>query len=67
MMAKICAEAEGAIFYKQLRDELSVTTSFPTSTTETCSLAAVDASVKQNARAIILLTTRCDGCVQCRI
>lgn len=56
-MHKICLEAEAAMFHKVLFDELRASTPTPTMTAETCAIAAVDASFKQCATAIIVLTT----------
>ncbi|EGD72472.1 pyruvate kinase [Salpingoeca rosetta] len=56
MMASICTEAESAVHLKKYREELRLITPRPTKTTETCSVAAVDASVACNAAGIICLT-----------
>ncbi|EDV28062.1 uncharacterized protein TRIADDRAFT_35480 [Trichoplax adhaerens] len=57
IMHKVCLEAEAAIFHRILFDELRASTPTPTITAETCAIAAVDASFKQCASAIIVLTT----------
>eukprot|EP00050_Salpingoeca_kvevrii_P005881 m.286160 g.286160 ORF g.286160 m.286160 type:complete len:515 (+) comp11527_c0_seq1:4239-5783(+) len=57
IMASICAEAEGAIFYRNLRESLRQLVPVPHTNTETTAIAAVDASISQNAKAIICLTT----------
>eukprot|EP00053_Salpingoeca_punica_P017815 m.172369 g.172369 ORF g.172369 m.172369 type:complete len:523 (+) comp17293_c2_seq1:2681-4249(+) len=57
-MAKICREAESAFFYKQLHHELSeIHVNNNMSMTETCAVAAVNASIFQKATAIVCLTT----------
>lgn len=56
-MAKLSREAEQAIHYRSLRNELRELAVSPTSSTETCALAAVDASLSNKAKAIICLTT----------
>ncbi|KAI0687765.1 pyruvate kinase [Cytidiella melzeri] len=57
MMAETCLLAEAAICYPPLYDELRNTTLAPTETSETIALAAVAASLEQNASAIIVLST----------
>eukprot|EP00123_Amoebidium_parasiticum_P000982 comp11946_c0_seq1/m.6617 comp11946_c0_seq1/g.6617 ORF comp11946_c0_seq1/g.6617 comp11946_c0_seq1/m.6617 type:complete len:530 (-) comp11946_c0_seq1:526-2115(-) len=56
LMAKICREAEAAFLYKAVFDDLKILCETPT-TAETVSLAAVEASFKQKAGAIIVLST----------
>lgn len=56
MMHKICREAASAVYHRILYDEFKNTKSF-TETAETTSIAAVSASFKVNAAAIIVLTT----------
>lgn len=56
-MANIAREAESAIWHKQLFTELSQQVSQPTDSTHTTAIAAVEASVKAMARAIIVITT----------
>ncbi|KZT75130.1 pyruvate kinase [Daedalea quercina L-15889] len=57
MMAECCLLAESMICYPPLYDELRLTTPRPTETTETVAVAAVGASLEQNASAIIVLST----------
>lgn len=57
MMAETCFLAESAICYPPLYDELRQTTSRPTQTVETVSMAAVGAAQEQNAGAILVLST----------
>lgn len=57
MMHETCLLAETAIPYQPLFSELRQLTSRPTSTTETCAIAAVSASFEQKANAIIVLST----------
>eukprot|EP00911_Craspedida_sp_UC1_P000231 UC1_evm1s175 len=57
MMAKIAREAECAVHYRSLHAELRFLSKSPMSSTETCALAAVDASLSNKAKAIICLTT----------
>ena len=56
-MSKIALEAEAALFHRSRFDELRRLTPKPTTTVQTTSIAAVDASFAQNAAAIITLTT----------
>lgn len=58
MMHETCLLAETAIPYQPLFSELRQLTARPTSTTETCAIAAVSASFEQKANAIIVLSTR---------
>jgi pyruvate kinase len=58
MMHETCLTAEVAIPYLSLFDELRKCAVVPISTPETCALAAVSASLEQNAGAIVALTTR---------
>jgi pyruvate kinase len=58
MMHDTCLQAEVAIPYLSLFDELRKCAVVPISTPETCALAAVSASLEQNAGAIVTLTTR---------
>jgi len=57
IMDRICREAESAMFYGPLYNELRALTPKPTETTETLACSAVNAVVEQNAAAIIVLTT----------
>ena len=57
IMNKVCLEAEAAMFYRVVFDELRHLTPKPTPTVTTAAIAAVDASFQQNAAAIITLTT----------
>ncbi|PVG04825.1 putative pyruvate kinase [Serendipita vermifera] len=57
MMAETCFLAESAICYPPLYDELRASTTRPTSTVETVSLAAVAAAYEQDAGAILVLST----------
>ncbi|MCL4131072.1 UNVERIFIED_CONTAM: hypothetical protein GTU68_065864, partial [Idotea baltica] len=56
-MANIVREAESAIWHKQLFTELSQQVNQPTDSTHTTAIAAVEASVKAMAKAIIVITT----------
>ena len=56
-MANIAREAESAIWHRQLFSELSRMASSPLDNTHTTSIAAVEASFKVMASAIIVLTT----------
>ena len=56
-MSKVCLEAEAAMFHRVVFDELRHLTPKPTLTVTTTAIAAVDASFRQNAAAIITLTT----------
>ena len=58
MMHETCLMAEVAIPYVSAFDELRRLTPAPTPSTETCAMAAVSASLEQNAGAILVLTTR---------
>jgi pyruvate kinase len=58
MMHETCLMAEVAIPYVSVFDELRKTAPVPVATTETCAMAAVSASLEQNAGAILVLTTR---------
>ncbi|KAI9816017.1 MAG: Pyruvate kinase [Pycnora praestabilis] len=57
MMHETCLLAEVAIPYVSSFDELRSLAPKPTDTTETCAMAAVSASLEQNAGAILVLTT----------
>lgn len=57
MMAETCLLAETCISYQPLFNELRALTIRPTSTSETCAIAAVSASFEQNAGCIIVLST----------
>nr|XP_045614197.1 pyruvate kinase PKM-like [Procambarus clarkii] len=56
-MANIAREAEAALWHKQLFIELSQQVSLPTDSTHTTAIAAVEASFKAMASAIIVITT----------
>ena len=58
MMHETCLLAEVAIPYVNAFDELRKLAPIPCPTTETCAMAAVSASLEQNAGAILVLTTR---------
>jgi pyruvate kinase len=58
MMHETCLLAEIAIPYVSAFDELRRLAAVPVATTETCAMAAVSASLEQNAGAILVLTTR---------
>ena len=58
MMHETCLLAEVAIPYVSAFDELRRLAPTPVATTETCAIAAVNASLEQNAGAILVLTTR---------
>ena len=58
MMHETCLLAEVAIPYVNAFDELRSLVQRPVPTTETCAMAAVSASLEQNAGAILVLTTR---------
>lgn len=58
MMHETVLLAEQAIFYPALFNELRTLTPTPTETTETVCCAAVSASLEQDAKAIIVITTR---------
>lgn len=57
MMHETCLLAEVAIPYVSVFDELKSLAPRPVPTTETCAMAAVSASLEQNAGAILVLTT----------
>jgi len=56
-MAKICQEAEAAIWHKQLFVDLSSRLTLPLEATHSTAIAAVEASNKCQAAAIIIITT----------
>lgn len=58
IMHETCLLAEVAIPYISLFSEMRQLTPRPVMTTETCAMAAVSASLEQNAGAILVLTTR---------
>jgi pyruvate kinase len=58
MMSDTCLLAEVAVPYVNAFDELRKIQPTPAPTTETCAMAAVSASLEQNAGAILVLTTR---------
>jgi pyruvate kinase len=58
MMHETCLLAEVAIPYVSQFDELRRLAEVPVGTPETCAMAAVSASLEQNAGAIVVLTTR---------
>jgi len=57
MMAETAFLAESAICYPPLFDQMRQLTPRPTDTAETLALAAVSASIEQDAGAIIVLST----------
>ncbi|UYV60190.1 PKM [Cordylochernes scorpioides] len=57
MMRAICVEAESAIFQHHIFTELIMKTPVPTDSTHSVAIAAVNASMKLPAAAIIVLTT----------
>jgi len=57
MMHETCLQAEVAIPYISAFEELRRIAPVPVHTTETCAIAAVSASLEQNAGAIVTLTT----------
>jgi pyruvate kinase len=58
LMAETVLLAEQTIFYPNLFNEIRVLTPRPTGTTETVCCAAVSASLEEDAKAIIVVTTR---------
>lgn len=58
LMAETVLLAEQTIFYPNLFNEIRLLTPRPTETTETVCCAAVSASLEQDAKAIIVITTR---------
>ena len=56
MMDKICLEAEATLLHQNKFDELCKLTPEHTTTVETTAIAAVMASYRQNAAAIITVT-----------
>lgn len=58
LMAETVLLAEQTIFYPNLYNEIRTLTLRPTPTTETVSCAAVSAQMEQDAKAIIVITTR---------
>ena len=58
LMAETALLAEQTIFYPNLFNEIRLLTPRPTATTETVCCAAVSASMEQDAKAIICITTR---------
>ncbi|XP_018006716.2 pyruvate kinase isoform X1 [Hyalella azteca] len=56
-MANITREAEAAIWHKQLFTELTQLVTLPTDSTHTTAIAAVEASFKAMASAIVVITT----------
>ncbi|XP_076067142.1 pyruvate kinase-like [Oratosquilla oratoria] len=56
-MANIAREAEASLWHKQLFSELAHTVAMPTDSTHTTAIAAVEASFKAMASAIIVITT----------
>lgn len=56
VMARICLEAEGAVFYRQFREELRLLTPLPMSPPEACCVAAVEISQFIGAGAIVCLS-----------
>ncbi|UYV83898.1 PKM, partial [Cordylochernes scorpioides] len=57
MMHAICVEAESAIFHRHVFTELYMKTPVPTDSTHSVAIAAVNASMKLLAAAIIVITT----------
>jgi pyruvate kinase len=58
LMAETALLAEQTIFYPSLFNEIRLLTPRPTGTTETVCCAAVSAQLEQDAKAIIVITTR---------
>jgi pyruvate kinase len=58
MMHETCLLAEITIPYLSLFDDLRKLAPFPVNTGESCAMAAVSASLEQNAGCIVVLTTR---------
>jgi pyruvate kinase len=58
LMAETVLLAEQTIFYPNLFNEIRLLTPRPTQTTETVCCAAVTAALEQDAKAIIVITTR---------
>ena len=58
IMHETCLLAEVAIPYISLFNEMRQLSVRPVPTPETCAMAAVSASLEQNAGAIVVLTTR---------
>ena len=58
LMAETVLLAEQTIFYPNLFNEIRLLTPRPTPTTETVCCAAVSAQLEQDAKAIIVITTR---------
>lgn len=56
-LSQVCQEAENAIFYTQMFKELVLTTPRPTDIVHSIAIAAVEASVRAQAAAIIVVTT----------
>ncbi|CAH0559515.1 unnamed protein product [Brassicogethes aeneus] len=56
-MASICKEAEAAVWHRQLFSDLSLQTQIPADAQHSIAIAAVDASSKCQAAAIIVITT----------
>jgi pyruvate kinase len=57
MMHSLCLEAERAVFHPPLFNELRAVTPKPTSATEAIASSAVNATLEQNAKALIVLTS----------
>lgn len=60
VMSKLCREAEAAVFYQSIFNEIRATTPRPCDTTEASASSAVNASLEQDAKAILVLTTTGD-------
>jgi len=65
LMAETALLAEQTIFYPNLFNEIRLLTPRPTATTETVCCAAVSASMEQDAKAIICITTSGDTARLC--